>query len=411
MIFLDFFSGIGGFRLGMEQAGHTCKGHCEIDRFANISYNAIHQPKEGEWFATDIRAVEPGQLPDADCWCGGFPCQSFSVAGKRGGFEDTRGTLFFEIMRLAKARKPKYLLLENVAGLLSHDGGKTFGVILNTLGELGYRYEYQVLNSKNFGVPQNRERVFIIGHLGEGSGPEVFPIGESNGTADVIQGQTANTVTARTGGAASTGCFLVENKQPAQGIKQIGNISQASKRDNPEIGRIYSPDGIAPCLNTMQGGSREPKIAIPVLTPDRVEKQQNGRRFKEDGEPMFTLTGQDRHGVAIQAKEIANRTRPNEEIEVVIQENGDIRPHRMDKKKSGLSELNISYEQNNSFTVTAAHAPKIYGISTGMAIRKLTPRECFRLQGFPDWAFDRARVAGVSDSQLYKQAGNSVTTT
>ena len=115
-------------------------------------------------------------MPEADCYCGGFPCQAFSVAGKRGGFEDTRGTLFFEVMRLAAVRKPKYLFMENVAGLLSHDGGKTFGTILNTLGQLGYWYEYQVLNSKNFGVPQNRERVFIIGHLGGTSTREIFPI-------------------------------------------------------------------------------------------------------------------------------------------------------------------------------------------------------------------------------------------
>jgi DNA (cytosine-5)-methyltransferase 1 len=176
MKFIDFFSGIGGFRLGMEMAGNECVGHCEIDKFADKSYRAMHDVKDGEWYANDIRAVEPGDLPEADCYCGGFPCQAFSVAGKRGGFEDTRGTLFFEVMRLAAVRKPKYLFMENVAGLLSHDGGKTFGTILNTLGELGYWYEYQVLNSKDIYGPQNRPRVFIIGHRGEYSGQKVFPI-------------------------------------------------------------------------------------------------------------------------------------------------------------------------------------------------------------------------------------------
>ena len=122
MKFLDFFSGIGGFRLGMEMAGHECLGHCEIDKYANVSYVAMHNPKEGEWFADNIRNVEPGDLPEADCYCFGFPCQAFSIAGNRGGFEDTRGTLFFEVMRLAAVRKPKYLFAENVAGLLSHDG-------------------------------------------------------------------------------------------------------------------------------------------------------------------------------------------------------------------------------------------------------------------------------------------------
>ena len=176
MRFLDFFSGIGGFRLGMEMAGHECVGHCEIDKYADKSYRAMHNVKEDEWYANDITGVEPGDLPETDCYCGGFPCQPFSIVGKRGGFEDTRGTLFFEVMRLVAVRKPKYLFLENVAGLLSHDGGKTFGTILDTLGELGYWYEYQVLNSKNFGVPQNRERVFIIGHLGEYDGKQAFPI-------------------------------------------------------------------------------------------------------------------------------------------------------------------------------------------------------------------------------------------
>lgn len=172
----------------MEQAGYTCIGHCEIDRFADKSYRAMHSPGEDEWFESDITKVMPGDLPEADVYCGGFPCQAFSNIGKRGGFEDTRGTLFFEVMRLAKERKPKLLFLENVAGLLTHNGGKTFATILNTLGELGYWYEYQVLNSKYFGVPQNRARVFIIGHLGEYNGRTVFPIGESYQTPTDLQG-------------------------------------------------------------------------------------------------------------------------------------------------------------------------------------------------------------------------------
>lgn len=123
MKFIDFFSGIGGFRVGIEIAGHECVGHCEIDKFADKSYRAMHEVKESEWYADDITRVTPEELPEADCWCGGFPCQAFSIAGKRRGFEDTRGTLIFEIFRLAKVRKPKILFLENVAGLLNHEGG------------------------------------------------------------------------------------------------------------------------------------------------------------------------------------------------------------------------------------------------------------------------------------------------
>ena len=188
MRFIDFFAGIGGFRLGMEMAGHTCVGHCEIDKYADKSYRAMHSPGEDEWYAADITDVRPEDVPDADCYCFGFPCQSFSIAGKRGGFDDTRGTLFFEVMRIAKERKPRILFAENVKGLLSHDKGNTFETIITTMEELGYSVEWQVLNSKYF-VPQNRERVFIIGHLGGIRGREVFPIGADDEETPELQGR------------------------------------------------------------------------------------------------------------------------------------------------------------------------------------------------------------------------------
>ena len=180
MKFIDLFAGIGGFRLGMESAGHKCVAFCEIDKFARASYKAIHD-MTGEIEYHDIISVTDEEWRKfkgtVDVICGGFPCQAFSVAGKRKGFlDETRGTLFFEIARAAKQIKPRFLFLENVKGLLSHDKGRTFGVILNTLDELGYDCEWQVLNSKNFGVPQNRERVFIIGHSRGERGREVLPI-------------------------------------------------------------------------------------------------------------------------------------------------------------------------------------------------------------------------------------------
>lgn len=178
MKFLDLFAGIGGFRLGMESAGHKCIGFCEIDKFARASYKAIHNTK-GEIELHDItRATDESirRIGSVDVICGGFPCQAFSIAGNRRGFEDTRGTLFFEIARFASILRPKYLFLENVKGLLNHENGITFETIISTLDELGYNVEWQVLNSKDFGVPQNRERVFIIGHLRGGSGRKVFPL-------------------------------------------------------------------------------------------------------------------------------------------------------------------------------------------------------------------------------------------
>lgn len=211
MKFFDFFAGIGGFRLGMEMAGHECVGHCEIDRFAHASYMAMHDVKDSEVYFEDVRTIDAADMPEADCYCFGFPCQAFSIAGHRRGFDDTRGTLFFEVMRLAKERKPQILFAENVAGLLNHEGGRTFAIILETMGELGYFVEYQVLNSADFGVPQNRQRVFIVGHLGGHSGRKVFPIATDSEQAIELQGHKIRTGTLDTRiGDDTRGTYPVE---------------------------------------------------------------------------------------------------------------------------------------------------------------------------------------------------------
>ena len=422
MKFLDLFAGIGGFRMGLESLGHECVGFCEIDKFARKSYKAIHDT-EGEIELHDITEVSNEEWRKlrgtVDIICGGFPCQAFSIAGKRKGFlDETRGTLFFEIARAAKEIKPPLLFLENVKGLLSHDQGRTFRTILSTLDELGYDAEWQVLNSKDFGVPQNRERVFIIGHLRGECTRTVFPIGGQNGTTN-----QAN-------------------------IKQIGNISNSTSfGGNPQAGRVYSVNGLSPTLNAVQSGGLEPKVAMPVLTPDRVNKRQNGRRFKTDREPMFTLTAQDRHGVMIRVceatkkgyaeatvgdyvnlefpnsktrrgrvgKQVANtlltsdnqgvvvlrpvRTKYGKEIRKAY-ENGEVEESRHNMTKLEPRQDGISN------TITTVQKDNL--LKDGFRIRKLTPRECWRLQGFPDWAFDKAQEVN-SNSQLYKQAGNSVT--
>ena len=181
--FVDMFSGIGGFREGLTHAGgFECVGHCEIDKYANRSYNALFDTK-GEWFIEDARKADPSTMPDFQLLCGGFPCQTFSIAGSRKGFGDPRGTLFFELARLAEARKPPYLLFENVVGLINHDHCRTFATILNTLDRLGYGVEWQCLNSKDFGVPQSRNRVYIIGYLDERCRGKVFPFTETAGSS------------------------------------------------------------------------------------------------------------------------------------------------------------------------------------------------------------------------------------
>jgi DNA (cytosine-5)-methyltransferase 1 len=439
--FLDLFAGIGGFRLGMESAGHECIGFCEIDKFARASYKAIHNT-EGEIELHDITTVSDESIRgfgSVDVICGGFPCQAFSIAGARRGFEDTRGTLFFEICRFASILRPKYLFLENVRGLLNHDGGATFETIIRTLDGLGYDVEWQVLNSKNFGVPQNRERVFIIGHLRGECTRNVFPILREDAKSDNQQSKT----------------------------ESIGNVNPSGKGMN---GEVYNSQGLAPTLTTNKGEGQ--KIAIPVLTPDRAEKRQNGRRFKTDGEPMFTLTAQDRHGVVVEnkVKQVGN---------LIDTESFGGNPHRgrvydisgispclncmggggLEPKiiqrghgynKGGEHDIaptltSNSYHENNVLKITEAtkqgYAEAEIGDSVNLShpnsktrrgrvgkqiantlltgesqgvvepdfrIRKLTPRECWRLQGFPDWAFDKAQEVN-SNSQLYKQAGNSVT--
>ena len=171
----SMFSGIGGFELGTVMASKDIEfvGYSEIDKYAIQIYEKHFS---GVYNYGNATRINPRELPDFDILVGGFPCQAFSVAGKRRGFNDTRGTLFFDIARICSEKRPRYLVLENVKGLLSHDNGKTFQTILGVLSDMGYGVEWQVLNSKNYGVPQNRERVFIVGHLGNRGPRKVFPI-------------------------------------------------------------------------------------------------------------------------------------------------------------------------------------------------------------------------------------------
>lgn len=317
MNFLDLFAGIGGFRLGMELAGHKCVGYCEIDKFARLSYQAIHNT-DGEIDYKDITEVTNEEFRKlkgtVDVICGGFPCQAFSIAGKQLGFEDARGTLFYEIARAAKEIKPRYLFLENVRNLLSHDKGKTFTTMLTILDELGYDAEWQVLNSKNFGVPQNRERVFIIGHLRGECTSRVFPIRDNTKKINELPRKriTTNTLTARYT-ATGNGSYVIENKP-----KKVVLVKEATKQG-------YAIANIGDSINLSHPNS----------------KTRRGRV----------------------GKNIANTLLTSDEQGVVLSD---------------------------------------------YKIRKLTPRECWRLQGFPDWAFDKAQKVN-SNSQLYKQAGNSVT--
>jgi len=335
--FIELFAGIGGFRNGL---GHfECVWANEIDKYSASIYRKQFGDKE--LYEGDIRNVEARSIPDHDLLVGGFPCQAFSIAGKRAGFDDTRGTLFFEIARILRDKRPRCVLLENVKGLLSHDSGKTFQTVLKVLADIGYRVEWQVLNSKNFGVPQNRERLFIVGHLGGQPRRKVFPIGESNGA------------TFRTRHVEHvSGTLSTKNQSGQAKWDGITTLILKETQKFADAQRVRTTDGNAVTLKGLGGGmgAKTGLYAIPVLTPDRPIKRQNGRRFKTDGEVAFTQTAQDRHGV---------------------------------------------YD--------------------GARIRRLTPVECERLQGFPDnftkLGIDtNGKSVEISDTQRYKVLGNAVTT-
>ena len=325
MKYLSLFSGIGGFELGIQQAYENlrpiqqtiskrpknkyiikdqlkqwkCVGYSEIDKYATQIYQK-HFPSHKNY--GDITKIITSELPDFDLLVGGFPCQSFSIAGKRGGFKDTRGTLFFEIARIARDKKPAYLLLENVKGLLNHDKGNTFATIISTLDELGYDCEWCVFNSKNFGVPQNRERVFIVGHLGGQPRRKVFPIGDSNKKTIIANGEISN---------SSNREFGFKNISPAV------------------LSRDY----------------KEPKIV-------------RQRPYYKDGK-----------------RELKTYTYENEMPTVGTNVgNGD---------------------QKNM-------------IAENMRIRRLTPTECERLMGYPDYWTAEGTEGKISDTQRYKMCGNGI---
>ena len=442
--FIDWFAGIGGFRRGMELAGHECVGFCEFDKFATASYISMHlltdeqrkrldelpqkkrqkeilndEYRNGEWYANDVRRVCADDIPKADCWCFGFPCQDISVAGKQLGFQGNRSSLFFRVMyligQLKEEDKPTYLFIENVKNLLSVNGGWDFARLLIEMEQGGYDAEWQVLNSKDFGVPQNRERCFIIGHLRSRGSTEVFPV-ERADREDSIQ-----IIGHRDGYRRNTQVFSQE------GITEALDTAAGGGRGHHVampcfIDLSYQKSELtnkARCLQARYSkGITNHKaevsgVAIPVLTPDRAKKRQNGRRFKDDEEPMFTLTGQDRHGVAIKVKEATKQG--YQECRVGVDSvNLAVPGSKTRRGRVGRDVANtLDTSCNQGIFVQVSEELTVYAVwyekyQCYIAIRRLTPKECFRLQGWTDDYFEKAAFVN-SNSQLYKQAGNGVT--
>lgn len=215
--FIELFSGIGGFRLGLERSGWKCVWANDNNKYANIIYKKHFG--ENELDERDIREIKEEEIPEHTMLTAGFPCPSFSYAGKRKGFKDSRGKLFYEICRVIKIKKPKILFFENVRGLLSNNKGETFYKLLKILDGLGYNAEWQVLNSKDFGVPQNRKRIFIIGYIRRRSIRKIFPI---RGTSKKIN----NT------------------------CKQVGYFKDNKTSTGSGFGRVYSVKGLSKTLDT-----------------------------------------------------------------------------------------------------------------------------------------------------------------
>ncbi len=377
--FIDLFRGVGGFKLGLERANNVrsiqpedsqgtngikneldngehvdhrkFKGvwSNDVDKYASIIYKK-HWPETPE-VTSDIRGVDEKTIPKHDLICAGFPCQSFSVAGKRQGFKDTRGTLFFEICRIAEYHRPELLLLENVKGLLSHDGGRTFATILYALEDLGYWWEYQVLNSKNYGVPQNRERVFIVGHIREGCTRPIFPFTKISGISDKkdkgeqrsgsgIRGGISPTIDARYGALRNSGEPYI--------------VADRSRYLNNKGRNLESPKPYANSITAV------PKDNLLALRHVRTDRGKQARRDIQKGGIDNTPFG--------------------DEFRAFVPSN----------------------EPVTGTVTTGINKDALIGHNT--RIRRLTPVECERLQGFPDgW------TEGISDTQRYKCLGNAVT--
>ena len=312
MKFLELCAGIGGFRQALENLGCECVGYSEIDKHAIKLYSAWYNDERN---FGDITKIEAETLPDFDLLVGGFPCQAFSIAGKRGGFNDTRGTIFFDFARIMKAKKPKFAIFENVKGLLNHDGGKTYETMLRTLDELGYDAQWGILNTKFHGLPQNRERVYIVANLRERSSTKIL-FERGNDSADKVE-RTENGI--------------------------IGQFYNRKGKTHQDLG-VISSEGHSPAL--LATTHKNPRI-VKIGDIDGLNTQYS--RVYDSKGVSTTINAQ---GGGLGAK-------------------------------TGL-------------------------YNAGDKVRRLTPKECFRLQGFKDEMVELGYKLGISDTQLYKMAGNAV---
>lgn len=443
---LSLFSGIGAFELALKRIGINVElvGFSEIDKYAVKSYCAVHGVSEdlnlGDISKIDLTKLK--EIGDIDLITHGSPCQDFSIAGRLAGGDKgsgTRSSLMWCTVDIVEAVKPKYVVWENVKNLLSSKNRHNFDGYLEIMDKLGYNSYYKVLNSKHYGIPQNRERVFTVSIRKDIDEGYEFPeeieltkklkdvleesVDEKYYLSDkLIAGLIANTERQRAKGNGFTfettdGDCVAKTVTTRVGACRSGDnyiqvVGKLDIKGHDCVKRVYSGEGIAPTLTDMQGGNRQPKVLInePVIAASR------GRNPDRPGDRTPGIPTEQR--LEINKQGISNT------ITTVQKDNYVIEPCLKIKEatKAGYKEayagdgVNISgrmkYQRGNvqkEMTQTLMANGSERGVVTpDMRIRKLTPRECWRLMGFGDEDFDKAKAVPTSDTQLYKQAGNSI---
>lgn len=394
LTFFDMFSGIGGFKIALGKAGFKCVGYCDNDKYATKLYREFFNTEEEIYF-DDATTIRTDELPDFDILCAGFPCQAFSIAGKRRGFNESRGTMFFEVARILRDKKPKYFILENVKGLLNHERGGTFATIVKILSDLGYSTQWQVLNSKFFGVPQNRERVLLVGCLtGECIG-KVFPISSND-------------------------------------AKNISNLNAiAITKGKSQGNRVYSPDGISSCL-TSNGGGLGGKTGLYFINKPRFDTYKASdivQTLKVAGDtPLMRVRNGTKKRIGGRGRRLSAECvkhipqKPKSRLTPPTKQGFDEAIKVRNGTKAGFDIASIGDGISLGYPTSTTRRGRVgkkvsqtldthcqMGTIDKFRIRRLTPLECFRLQGFPDEMIKKAYELKISDAQLYKMAGNAVT--
>jgi DNA (cytosine-5)-methyltransferase 1 len=422
--YVSLFAGIGGFDLALNRLGGECVLASEIDKFASQAYTAIYG---GEHLHGDVTKVDEKEVPDHDVLAFGFPCQAFSVAGKRGGFEDARGTLFFEAARIAAEKKPKMILAENVKGLVSHDKGKTLDTIVKTLNDIGYRVDFEIVNSKYFGVPQNRERIFIVGiredlvanePWNNTKGSTIIPKGKRR-LSEYPDVKTFNfdwpaqeEVTTRLVDVLETKVderyYLSEEKTD----QLVAKLEEKDKEDAPNVvhniyggfkeskPRVFKEE--SPTIRTSAGGGHLPSVLEEVGGLPIREATKKGYAVAQEGDAVNVRFPNSKTRRGRIGKQIANTIEATPGNQGVVEQFSE---------GGGVSCcLDANYSKGTApGDVGKGRRTHIIEPTPKYRIRKLTPLETFRLQGFSDDVHQAIVDAGISDSQRFKMAGNAVT--